>query len=128
MPSRSTKQIGYRTARIPIPIILPVPSTTNTLDIGQQSTYSDILDTYNTSDLSDTDTVSIEEYNEWISSLRSKNGNFQVPDGEIAVTSSTASLIKKRAKKAKKAAKIDKFEEFKKGRDGMTSFPLPVLS
>jgi len=128
MSSRSAVRISDRTARIPVPVILPIASTTDTLDIGEHSTYSDILHTYNTSDLSDMDTVSIEGYNEWISSLRSKNGNFQVPDGKIAITSSTASLIKKHARKAKKAAKVDKFEEFKKGRDGMSSFPLPVLS
>lgn len=118
MPRRPT--IDRRASRIIPPTFSstnPVPITHENPQITQQSTYSEIIDTYTTLNVSDTNSDSVQEYDEWIKSAKNKHVG-KSHDGLLAITPTTGSLIKRYSKKAKKGAKVDKIKLFQEGRDG----------
>jgi len=118
MPRRPT--INRRASRIIPPTFSstnPVPDTHENPQITKQSTYSEIINTYTTLDVSDTNSDSVQEYDEWIKSQKNKHVG-KSHDGLLAITPATGSLIKRYSKKAKRAAKVDKIKLFQEGRDG----------
>jgi hypothetical protein len=127
MSTRSNGLTYRRSARIPPPTFLPTAGNTNVPNnppFDRHSTYSEILQAYSATDLSNSD--SVQEYDDWIKSHREKNQNKMYLDEKVEVGPSTAQLIKGYSRKAKKVAKVDKFKAFQEGLDGTSSLVLTV--